>query len=673
MPSYDDRLLLQHIQDLQSGFIVTPNKRTFFDELLSHLLKLSNSEFGFIGEVLHNENGSPYLKVYAISNIAGNDKTCDLYLNNTALDLEFSDPKSLIGEVLTTQHVIISNNPADDPHRTGLPPGWPPLNNFLGLPLHNGGKMVGMAGVANHPSGYQQSLVDWLQPLTSTYGAIIIGHNNELRRQQAEQALQQRESLLSGILNTIVDAIISIDETGHILRFNPAAESMFGYSENEVIGKNIKMLMPSPYTEEHDQYLKNFLTSGQAKIIGIGREVQGLRKNKNIFPIELAVSELMLDGKRIFNGVIRDITLRKAAEKSLQINQQRLAEAQRLAHIGNWEWNIAQDSAECSDELYRILGLAPEETNMSLHTFIQYVHPHDRELVEKTLADTINGSQPTYSIEHRIIRQDGEERCVAAYGEPTKENGVPISMFGTLQDITERKVMDRMKDEFVSTVSHELRTPLTAIRGSLDLLKGNAIGTLPEEATAMVKIAYNNTERLLMLINDILHISKLESGIQTFRLQEIDLNKFLQQAIEANQPYASQHSIKLKLHNSPTISINADSNRLMQVMYNLISNAVKFSKPGQQVDIKTIHINGQIRVDIIDKGAGIPPEFRSTIFEKFTQADSSDSRRVSGTGLGLSIAKAIIEYHQGKLDFTSELGKGTHFFFTLPIVRTLKP
>ncbi len=650
MPIYNDRLLLEHIQDIQSDFIASPNQRACFDELLSRLLQLTHSQFGFIGEVLHNEDGTLYFKTYANA-------------NNAPESLKFDDFKPLFEEVLATQHTVIGNQLTDKP----------PLNSFLGLPLNNGGKMVGIAGIANRPHGYEQSLAEWLQPLTNTYGAIIVGHNNELRRQQVEQALQHRESLLSGILNTVVDAIISIDEKGHIFSFNPAAERIFGYSKTEVIGQNIKILMPSPYTDQHDQYLHNFLTTGQAKVIGIGREVKGRRKDNSVFPIELAVSELLLDGKRMFNGIIRDITLRKAAEKNLQLNQKRLAEAQRLAHIGNWEWNIANDSAECSDELYRILGLVPKETSMNLQSFIQYIHPHDRELVEKTLTNAVNGTQPTYAIEHRIIRQDGEERSVAAYGELTTEDGIPISMFGTLQDITERKAMDKMKDEFVSTVSHELRTPLTSIRGSLSLLEGNAVGTIPQEAKAMVEIAYNNTERLLMLINDILHISKLESGVQIFQPQEIDLNSFLQQAIEANQHYASQHSVTLKLHHNPTVSINADSNRLMQVMYNLISNAVKFSEPGQQVEIKTSQQQDQVQVNITDTGSGIPEEFQQRIFEKFTQADGSDSRRVSGTGLGLSIAKAIIEHHQGELGFTSEFGKGTNFFFILPIVPTLKP
>lgn len=246
------------------------------------------------------------------------------------------------------------------------------------------------------------------------------------------------------------------------------------------------------------------------------------------------------------------------------------------------------------------------------------------------------------------------------------ENETP-RFVAIVRDITERKRIDNMKNEFISTVSHELRTPLTSIRGSIGLITGGATGDIPDKVMEMLTIANNNTERLLLLINDILDLQKIESGKMEFRFKYLDLYRFLEQAIEENEGYATEYNVAFSLLcENKDIVIYADHERLMQVMSNLLSNAAKFSPSGASVDVKCQIVNNHIRISVTDYGEGIPKDFQKMLFDKFTQADSSDSKRLGGSGLGLSITKRIVEKHGGIINFDSQPGSGTTFYFDLP-------
>jgi CheY-like chemotaxis protein/anti-sigma regulatory factor (Ser/Thr protein kinase) len=239
--------------------------------------------------------------------------------------------------------------------------------------------------------------------------------------------------------------------------------------------------------------------------------------------------------------------------------------------------------------------------------------------------------------------------------------------------VTELKRIDRMKSEFVSTVSHELRTPLTSIRGSLGLIAGGVAGELPPMAKNLVGIATSNCERLIRLINDILDSEKIESGKMRFEMQQVELQALLAQALSANEGFAGQHNVKLALEApADVVRVHVDSDRLTQVVTNLLSNAVKFSPPESCVRVRVLGAgSGRIRVEVADSGPGIPEEFRKRIFQKFSQADTSDTRQKGGTGLGLNISRAIVERMGGNMGFTTQTGVGTVFFFDLPEAASL--
>lgn len=246
------------------------------------------------------------------------------------------------------------------------------------------------------------------------------------------------------------------------------------------------------------------------------------------------------------------------------------------------------------------------------------------------------------------------------------ETGAALGHATHIRDITRRKQIERMKNEFVSTVSHELRTPLTSIRGSLGLLIGGVGGEVSERASSLLQIACDNTDRLVRLINDMLDVDKIESGRLTLRYADLDLVELVQRAMESNSSFAAKHQVSFELTTSPqSARVMGDDDRLTQVIDNLLSNAAKYAEGSGVVQISIEGDGEHWRVAVSDRGPGIPAEFRGRVFTRFSQADSSSSRRKSGTGLGLSIVRSIVEMHGGKVGYESREGGGTVFFFTL--------
>jgi len=263
-------------------------------------------------------------------------------------------------------------------------------------------------------------------------------------------------------------------------------------------------------------------------------------------------------------------------------------------------------------------------------------------------------------------RRDGQtfaaDVALGAMDLPTGRHVVAV-----VRDITERRRVAEMKDAFVSTVSHELRTPLTSIAGSLGLLAGGAGGELPDKAARLIGIAHSNSQRLVRLINDILDVEKLESGKLILAMSPLDLREIAARSIDGVRGYADQLGVSLSLGEGDPAPVRGDADRLIQVVTNLLSNAAKFSPAGGEVAV-TVNPEARIaRLSVTDHGPGIPEAFRSRIFGKFAQADSTDTRAKGGTGLGLAIAREIAERHGGRLWFESAEGDGATFHLDLPL------
>lgn len=352
-------------------------------------------------------------------------------------------------------------------------------------------------------------------------------------RQRILDSLSEALARQQAIFDSATDAILTISETGTVESFNRAAERMFGYAADEIVHRHITTLMPyglaSP--EAH-------MANGATSVAGGIQESTARRRDASTFPVDLALGDMRLGGRRL-----------------------------RVA---------------------------------------------------------------------------------------------------LLRDASERKRLELLKNEFVSTVSHELRTPLTSIAGSLGLLIGGAAGGLSESARRLVSIAHQNCDRLVRLINDVLDIQKIEAGRTTFRLQPVRLHTLFPQVLESNQAYATSYRVMLDLEGEiPDVALRADPDRLVQVLTNLVSNAVKFSPAGGAVGLSATDIGARVRLTVRDDGPGIPEDFQQRIFSKFAQADVADAPKKGGTGLGLAISREIVQRLDGRIWFESGGEGGTRFHVEL--------
>ena len=287
-------------------------------------------------------------------------------------------------------------------------------------------------------------------------------------------------------------------------------------------------------------------------------------------------------------------------------------------------------------------------------------------------------------VQNPTSRTMGENRRL--YGQHRDGHTIPIEVglnpletpdglfiLASIIDISKRLEVDRLKSEFIATVSHELRTPLTSIRGSLGLVAGGAFGALPDQVVHMTDVAVQNADRLIRLINDILDIEKIESGKMRYDIRAQDLSYLVGRAVEETHGFAKQLGVVAVIDNHcqwPLIAA-VDADRFTQVLTNLLSNACKFSPAGEPVTVCIeASDDDKVRIGVRDRGHGIPEEFNDRIFQKFAQADGSNTRKHAGTGLGLSISKAIVEHFNGRIWFESRIGEGTTFYVELPLVTT---
>jgi len=485
-------------------------------------------------------------------------------------------------------------------------------------------------------------------------------------RRNAEITLAASEERFRAVFESAAIGIDILSPEGKILRANDALANFLGYTRDELEGMHFHDIS-YPDDLARDENLFNDQISGRRSQYALEKRY---RHRNGTIVWGFLTSSVVRDpsGKVLYVvRMVEDINERKLALEALRESEERYRDL--FENATDLIQSVRPDGtfAYVNRAWMQTLGYTHED--LPRLRLMDIIHPDCRAQCEEIFHRVLSGESVS-GIQADFVTSRGERITVEGNVSCRFEKGEPVATRAILRDVTERKQLERLKDEFVSTVSHELRTPLTSIFGSLGLLVGGAAGPLPETVQRMLHIAYSNSERLIRLVNDILDMQKIESGRMEFHLEVLEIAPIVAEAVEANRAYAERYGVTIQVEDhSNGAKARIDHDRFIQVLTNLLSNASKFTNPGTPVEVRIDTSDSDVRVAVQDHGPGIPKEFRSRIFQKFAQADSSDSRQKGGTGLGLSITKAIVERLGGKIEYESELGKGTTFTVTLPLYR----
>lgn len=508
-------------------------------------------------------------------------------------------------------------------------------------------------------------------------------------RKHAEEAIRQSEGRHGAILQSALDCIVMMDHAGKIVEWNPAAEHTLGYTRAEAVGRYMaELIIPPRLRENHRRGLAHYLATGEGPVLGKRLELTAVRKEGSEFPIEISISRIPIEGPPMFTGQLRDISDRKRSEEALRESEERLRLGLDAGSTGTWDWDIVTNRITWSERVYEFHGVKPGEFTGGVDDFARLVHPDDAPRVMRQIQDAIDKQTP-YTAEFRVVHPDGQVHWISTNGKVYYANdGRPLRMLGATIDVTARKFAEaerdrlleseraarseaerasRMKDEFLATLSHELRTPLNAILGWSQILRSG--GTTDEDLQQGLETIERNARAQTQIVEDLLDMSRIISGKIRLDVQPVDLVGVIRAAVETVAPAAMAKEIRLQPVLDPNPgSVSGDPNRLQQILWNLLFNAIKFTPKGGRVQVLLERVSSRLQISVIDSGLGIGPEFLPHVFDRFRQADASTTRKHGGLGLGLAIVKQLVELHGGTVRAKSEgEGKGSTFIVTLPL------
>lgn len=518
-----------------------------------------------------------------------------------------------------------------------------------------------------------------MKPLPSP----LLDDRQPVPRSEGPQRSSRAELELKSLLDAAVDAIIVIDHRGRIEQFSRSAERIFGYAADEVVGRNVEMLMPAPYRAEHDGYIDRYNETHEPRIIGIGREVRARRKDGTIFPCELAVGQVAEVQPPRFVGFIRDITLRKQADERLRRSEAELRLAQELASLGNYVVHLDHCEPDYySPQLHRILGISAMDDNVPLTTLLRlWVHPGDREKLDDAIADLLS-KRGACDAEYRIVRTDGTTRYLHHIAQITHDaQGEPLKHVGTIHDVTDRRqsedearqLQERLTHfsrlstmgEMAAGLAHEINQPLSAITMYAQACQRFMQSPQRDDADVL--------EALVQISAQALRAGEVIRRLRQFvknrevKREPVDCGRLLEDLRTLAETDARLHNVRLRIeteHDLPTVY--ADPIQLQQVVLNLVRNAidamVDAPETRREVVLSTRLLpEGEIEVVVADHGSGLAPDAAEHLFNAFF------TTKAGGTGLGLAISRSIVRAHGGRLWHTPNEGMGARFHFTLPV------
>jgi PAS domain S-box-containing protein len=502
---------------------------------------------------------------------------------------------------------------------------------------------------------------------------------------ESKEQVEEAYARLRAVVDNVAEAIITIDEQGIIETANPATQQVFGYPVEDLIGRNVACLMSQPDAQRHDNYIKRYCETGQATIIGIGREVIGLHRDGHEIPVDLSISEVHLDGRRLFTGIVRDISERKAAERALKQSEE---EARKLSLVAARTDNAvmitdAKGQTEWVNEGFtRMTGYSLEEAVGKTPAKLLQHDDVDVEAVERIRRALKAGEG--FHEELLNYSRDNKPYWVSIDAQPIFDEDGQIQQFIAIErDVTERRLREQelrdailksaeaseAKSRFLAMMSHEVRTPLNGVIGALGLLRDTDLNEIQRK---YADTSRTSAESLLIIINDILDYSKMEAGKLDLETTTFDIAELVYSVTDTFSLRCEENGITLLGELAPSVPdrVIGDPARTRQVLVNLVGNAMKFTHDGEicvsveRDSLDDQHVSLKFRVD--DTGSGIEPEHQAQLFDEFWSGDPSANGGVVGTGLGLAISKRLVEMMGGEIGVESTPGKGSSFWFRIP-------
>ncbi|MFA6218004.1 MAG: PAS domain S-box protein [Candidatus Omnitrophota bacterium] len=544
------------------------------------------------------------------------------------------------------------------------------LTEGIGVRLPNDALLIARDG-AEHP------IADSAAPIShdGAISGVVLIFRDQTEQKAIRRALEKSEGTVRAIFESASDGIISFDDQGTIEMVNPAMERLFGYTAQEIVGRNVKLLMPDFYSIEQDEYPKPQLEAFETEVIERTSNTIGFRKDGGTFPVEISVSEYSSKHGGHSAAFVRDITGRVKAEGDRAFLAS-IVDSSDEAIIGN---NLDGTIVSWNREAQKMYGFTAEEAKgQSIRAIIpQRLHSQIAYLL-----GIVGRGERTENIETARVAKDGREIPVLLSLSPIKDSfGKILGASEIARDISQIKqyeqelrlakesseTANRAKSEFLTSMSHELRTPLNSVIGFSEVLHDKTFGDLNARQTRYVDNILIAGHQLLSLINDILDLAKIEARKTELLRSEVKVKKILEECVLLVREKALNRNLDLSLHAQDDLLVWADERSLKQIILNLLSNATKFTPDGGKLSVTAEKKQGELVFSVRDNGIGVKLEDQERIFDEFEQVDTGTSRKFQGTGLGLALTRKLVELHGGKIWIESEgEGSGSVFSFTIP-------
>ncbi len=710
----ENTALLDTLRSIQTRYIElsrSDDTAQFLESLIDELLNFSQCQYGFIGELSSGET-QPCLNVEVM---VEHDRDGDVVRHagkNSSQGWVIRDLDARLGVAITSGEVVIAN----DAYAGDLPEDFPPIENYLAVPLISAGENLGVLGLANRPDGYAAQFVLSLQPLFNACANIIRASRVERHRREIENTLQRRTEGLSALNQVATSVDRELD--GQLLQALELGARHLGLDigiVSRIEGNRYTLLQftAPPGTLEAGQefetgrtYCDLTLKAGNAVAIDhmgdseysghpcyqdfaleayigapyrVNGELFGTVNFSSPEPYSRRFDDGDLEFVRLLANWVGATIERERSNRALRESEQRLVQSTDFANIGIWDWNIQTGELFWSKQIAPMFGGPHAELETTYENFVAAIHPDDRQAVTDAVTACVEQGAD-YRIEHRVVWEDGCIHWLLEQGDVRRgPRGEALNMLGVVQDISGQKEMEeklrsavesaekanRAKSEFLSSMSHELRTPMNAILGFAQIMEFDE--GLDEDQQDNVTEIIKAGNHLLELINEVLDLAKIESGRIDLSLEPIQLSELVTESFTLVRPVAERHGISIE-HAALDQGdyVRADRTRLKQVLLNLLSNAIKYNREQGRVELSVSTVEGNmLRIVVSDSGMGIAEDKLDELFQPFCRLEAEHSE-IEGTGIGLAITRNLVEMMGGRIGVESKQGVGSHFWVELP-------